>query len=75
MLTFEEFMDKNHIILDKCCETFILEKDYEDKWHVFSIIRSACEFDHWIYSDEEAYEFYKERMESYGFKRFPIIIE
>ena len=75
MLTFEEFKDKNVIILNKAQYVYIMMLGLTT-WTIISISKDSLHdvSEEYLY-DEEAYEFYKERMESYGFKSFPIIIE
>jgi len=81
MLTEVEFKDKEHIILDKFDTTYIMNRvNYKTPWHwqIFSINRkyiSGSVIEGECMTDDEAYTFYRERMESYGFKRFPVIEE
>ena len=76
MLTFEEFMDKKQIILNKSLEVIIFNKS-EGKWLIYVISKSS--YSHGVcfvdLFDEKAYEYYKEKMASYGFKRFEILTE
>ena len=75
MLSFEEFCDKKVIILDKAQYVYVMMFGLTT-WMVMSILKdSTCSVSEEYLYDEEAYEFYKERMESYGYKPFPIIIE
>ena len=77
MLTEIEFMDKRHIVLDKFDTTYIMNRDGEN-WEIFEIRKSGNR-NPFIQSigltGDEAYSFYRERMESFGFKPFPIIEE
>ncbi len=82
MLTELEFQDKIHIVLDKSMETYIMNRvgTYWDRWLVISIRKNVSyengsEIDRVFMDDSDAYAFYKERMQSYGFKQFPIIEE
>lgn len=79
MLTYEEFMDKRHIVLDKTNYTFVMNR-VDFIWQVWSIKRIENESIIHMESKygltmSEAYDFYKDRMASYGFKQFPIIME
>ena len=76
MMSEEEFKSKIHIILDKPCWTFVMEKVL-NKWYVRGIYKAGCfEGDiQEVFTDDEAYEFYLRRMESFGFKMFPILSE
>lgn len=77
MLTETEFRDKRHVILDKHVETYVMER-YDKGWKIISISklnRFEPEVSTEIVKDSEAYEFYKERMESFGYKQFPITVE
>lgn len=80
MLTELEFMDKKRIVLVKSDHTYVF--DHGDGWWKISSIpvkTNKCLTIQSFYKEdddfEEAYEFYKERMESFGFKPFPIIME
>lgn len=77
MLTFEEFMGKTHLVLDKAEWTHIINK-VKNGWQVFSISRKSAKpliIQGEELNDEEAYDFYKERMASYGFKPFKVLSE
>ena len=71
MLSFEEFMSKRIIVLDKALNIIIFERGME-VWHIYTITRKTDEYDHFVYSDDEAYEYYRDRMESYGYRPFTI---
>lgn len=75
MLSFEDFKDKEVIILDKPQYVYIMMYGLTT-WRVVSVSKGSWQEvnEEYLY-DEDAYEFYKERMESYGYKSFPIIIE
>lgn len=76
MLTELEFRTKRHIILDKGVETFVMNRDIrDDRWHICSITRDPGDFSCHIYDMEEAWAFYVNRMSSYGFKQFPVIVD
>lgn len=77
MMSFEEFRKKSHIIMDKPLFTHVFNK-INDKWFIHSISRNHYNYigsEESFLSDEEAYDYYVERMESFGFKRFEIISE
>lgn len=74
MLSFEEFMDKIYIIMDKAEWVHVMMK-HDGVWDTYSICKNTIKsvvIDGKSLTDEEAYDEYKERMESFGFKRFPI---
>lgn len=77
MLTFEEFVDKNRIVLVKHGFTYVFNHGKRGNWSIITVpTDTECTFveqNYWL--DEEAYEFYRERMSSFGFKQFPIIME
>ena len=78
MLSFEEFQDKKHIVLDKPLETVIMNRNTEGGWNVIMVPRkfSISSMDWHVYNSEiEAYEFYEARMESFGVKPFPVYTE
>lgn len=78
MLEYEEFKDKSRIILMKPLFTYVMTKGYVgDYWRIHTIpvdVKRKIN-EEVFFIDNDAYEFYKERMESYGFRPFPIIIE
>ena len=77
MLTETEFIGKRHIILDKSAETYIMER-FDKGWKIITISKwngSEPEVSTEIVQDCKAYEFYKERMESFGYRQFPIVEE
>ena len=77
MLNYNEFMDKRHIILDKFDYTYIMNKGKDDLWEIHSISKDTMVATQKpeLVNREEAYEFYRERMESHGFRPFPVIEE
>lgn len=76
VLTKIEFKDKKHIVLDKFTCTYVMNREGE-AWALFEIEKQGSPaFVQSIgLTNDEAYEFYLERMASYGFKQFPIIEE
>ncbi len=78
MLSFEEFMDKKHIVMDKSDFTVIMNRNTKRGWNVVMVPRkfSISEISYHTYDkEEEAYNFYRARMESFGYRRFPILVE
>lgn len=78
MLTEIEFMGKNHIVLDKAQFTVVMQRTPDEKWDVISLPKSSYMLVNMRYtnmSEEEAYEYYRDRMQSYGFKAFPVLVE
>lgn len=78
MLSFEEFQDKKHIVLDKADFTVIMNRSTIRGWNVIMVPRkfSISEMSYHSYNeDEAAYDFYRARMESFGFRKFPVLVE
>lgn len=78
MLSKSEFKDKKHIVMDKPRETVIMNRRHGGGWNVVWVPKefSITELSYYAYSDDdEAYEFYRERMESYGFRSFTVLTE
>lgn len=77
MLTELEFMDKKHIILDKFDTTYIMNKGKDNIWEIHSIPKDTMVATQRpeLVNSSDAYEFYMERMSSFGFRSFPIIEE
>ena len=78
MLTELEFKDKERIVQVKHMFTYVFNHNKKrGDWSIITIPTDTesvfVEQSYWI--DDEAYEFYKERMSSFGFKQFPIIME
>ena len=78
MLTELEFMDKKHIILDKFNFTVVMQRNPEGHWDVISLPKNCHMLANMSYTtlvEEEAYEYYRERMESHGYRPFPVLVE
>lgn len=78
MLSFEEFSGKKHIVLDKADFTVIMNRNTRGGWNVVMVPRkfSISEWSYHTYgNDDDAYEFYRARMDSFGFKQFPVLAE
>ena len=77
MLTELEFMDKKHIVLDKFDYTYIMNKGTDNLWAIICVPKDTVtdiQVEDEV-PEEDAYRFYRERMESFGFMSFPIIVE
>ena len=77
MLDIREFIGKRHIIMDKAVETYVMER-FDKGWKIVTISKwnkSEPEVSTEIVQDYKAWEFYKERMQSFGFRPFQIIAE
>lgn len=77
MLSEIEFKDKNHIVLDKAQFTTVMNRNRDGEWEVISLPRDymLVNMNYTVLHEDEAYEYYRERMESYGFRQFPILVE
>ena len=86
MLTETVFMEKRHILMDKATMTIIMNRRSDGKWLCIAIDKEVTYGDNYIeiidevtscqlLDDYRAYEYYVERMESFGFKPFTIIVE
>ena len=78
MLSEIEFSDKKHIIMDKFNSTIVMQKTPDGQWDVISLPKNCFMLVNMTYecmSEDEAYEYYKERMESYGYRTFPVLME
>lgn len=77
MLTENEFRTKRHLVLDKPNYTFIMNR-VPNAWVVYEIekgIGSPLMVQSIGLTEDEAYEYYLERMASFGFRKFNIIEE
>lgn len=77
MLSFEEFRDKKHIVLDKAQFTTVMNRNRDGFWDVISLpkIYMLTNMNYSNLCENDAYEYYRCRMESYGFRQFPILVE
>ena len=78
MLSEIEFKGKKHIVLDKFDRTWIMNRRTDGKWAIVEVPRkySIAQLSYHTYDNEnDAFDFYKARMESFGFKQFPVIEE
>lgn len=78
MLTKIEFKGVKHIVMDKAEFTVIMNRNTRGGWNVVMVPRKFSISD-WSYhtydNDDDAYEFYGARMDSFGFKQFPVLTE
>ena len=82
MLNEETFMGAKHIVMDKLSFTYVMNRNGSE-WIVCTIpkiernnVPSYCLVaENSVMSNDDAYEFYRERMESFGYKPFPYVEE
>lgn len=78
MLSEIEFKDVKHIVMDKAEYTVIMNRNTRDGWNVVMIPRKYS-ISNWSYhtynNDDDAYDYYRARMQSFGFKPFPVLTE
>lgn len=78
MLSEIEFKDKKHIIMDKFNSTTVMQKTPDGKWDVITLPKNCYMLVNMTYdnvSEDKAYECYRNRMESYKFRDFPVLVE
>ena len=78
MLEYEEFQGKRHIVLDKSEFTVIMNRNTKGGWNVIMVPRrfSISEISYYTYvREDEAYNFYRARMESFGYRKFPVLTD
>ena len=77
MLTEIEFKDVKHIVLDKKLETIIMNRNKDYQWLIHEIPKDTMVAAHKpiLVDEETAYLYYMERMQSFGFLQFPVLIE
>jgi len=78
MLDKLHFKDVKHIVMDKADFTVIMNRKTKEGWNVIMVPRKYSISD-WSYhtydNDDDAYEFYRARMESFGFRPFYVLTE
>ena len=82
MLDELSFKDAKHIIMDKTSFTYVMNRNGSE-WIVCTIpkiernnVPSYCLVaENSVMSNDEAYEFYRDRMDSFGYKKFPYVEE
>ena len=75
MLTTVEFKDKSHIVMVKHNNTYVMNRNPDGKWAVISLPKNCYMLENMEYTvldEDEAYNYYKERMASFGYRRFPV---
>lgn len=86
MLTETVFIEKRHILMDKATMTVIMNRRDDGEWLCITINKEVSYGDNYVeivdnvmncqfLDDHYAYKYYVERMESFGFKPFTIIVE
>ena len=76
MLTEEQFRGKKYIIMDKPTDIIVMTKKLDGYWLIVSASKSEVKInidENMLVHEIDAYEYYKERMESFGYKRFTVI--
>ena len=76
MLTEEQFRGKKYIIMDKPTDIIVMTKKLDGYWLIVSTSKSEVKInidENMLVHEIDAYEYYKERMESFGYKRFTVI--
>ena len=76
MLTEEQFRGKKYIIMDKPTDIIVMTKKLDGYWLIVSTSKSEVKInidENMLVHEIDAYEYYKERMGSFGYKRFTVI--
>lgn len=76
MLTEEQFRGKKYIIMDKPTDIIVMTKKLDGYWLIVSTSKSEVKInidENMLVHEIDAYEYYKERMESFGYRRFTVI--
>lgn len=76
MLTEEQFRGKKYIIMDKPTDIIVMTKKLDGYWLIVSASKSEVKInidENMLVHEIDAYEYYKERMESFGYRRFTVI--
>lgn len=76
MLTEEQFRGKKYIIMDKPTDIIVMTKKLDGYWLIVSSSKNEVKInidENMLVHEIDAYEYYKERMESYGYRRFTVI--
>lgn len=75
MLDIIEFKGKSHIVMVKHNNTYVMNRNPDGKWAVISLPKGCYMLENMEYTvleEDEAYSYYKERMASFGYRRFPV---
>ena len=76
MLTEEQFRGKKYIIMDKPTHIIVMTKKLDGYWLIISASKNETDInvnDNKLVHEIDAYNYYKDRMVSYDFKKFTII--
>lgn len=76
MLTEEQFRGKQYIIMDKPTDIIVMTKKLDGYWLIVSASKNEVDInidENMLVHEIDAYEYYKERMESFGYRRFTVI--
>ena len=76
MLTEEQFRGKQYIIMDKPTHIIVMTKKLDGYWLIISASKNEVDIninDNTLMHEIDAYNYYLDRMKSYGFKQFTII--
>lgn len=76
MLNEEEFRSKTYVIMDKPTSIIVMSKKLNGYWLVISASKDEKDInidDNTLMNEVDAYTYYKERMESFGYRRFTVI--
>ena len=75
MLSYEDFKGKSHIVMVKHNSTYVMNRNPDGKWAIIDLPKGCYMLENMRYftlDEDEAFDFYKERMESFGYRRFPV---
>ena len=76
MLTEEQFRGKKYIIMDKPTHIIVMTKKLDGYWLIISASKNEVDIniiDNLLVHEIDAYNYYKDRMVSYDFKKFTVI--
>ena len=76
MLTEEQFRGKQYIIMDKPTDIIVMTKKLDKYWLIISTSKNEKVInveENILMHEIDAYNYYKDRMVSYDFKKFTVI--
>lgn len=76
MLTYEQFRGKQYIIMDKATDIIVMAKKLGGYWLIVSASKNEKDInvdENILMYEIDAYNYYKDRMVSYNFKKFTVI--
>lgn len=76
MLTEEQFRGKKYIIMDKPTDIIVMTKKLDGYWLIVSSSKNEKDInidENTLMHEIDAYNYYRDRMESYGYRRFTVI--